>query len=108
MTLRDDSRWSPQEGAGQRARLPLLQEAVQPEDWHHRSACRGIDSDLFFPIGEGTQAQLQTKEARSYCRRCPVKTECLQSALDNDDQVGIWGGLTEKQRRALKRRGARA
>lgn len=107
MTLRDNSRWLSQEGAGQDAQLPLLQAAVQQE-WHHGAACRGGDSDLFFPVGDGVRAGAQAEVAKSYCRGCPVIDECLRFALDNDDQFGVWGGLTEKERRALKRKGARA
>lgn len=101
MTLRDDSRWPSQEEAGPDARLLLLQAADQP-DWHHRSACKGGDNDLFFPIGEGHAAKAQTREAKSYCRRCPVVDQCLQYALDEGIPDGIWGGLTEDERQGAR------
>jgi WhiB family redox-sensing transcriptional regulator len=109
MTLRDNPRWPSEEGAGPGARLPLFEAAAQlyQQEWHHGSACREADPELFFPVGEGPAALAQAEEAKSYCRRCPVVTECLKHALNTPIPDGIWGGLTEKERRALKRRKAR-
>ncbi|MEU2426992.1 WhiB family transcriptional regulator [Streptomyces sp. NPDC007851] len=81
---------------------------MDQQEWHHSSACREADPELFFPVGEGLAAQEQAEEAKSYCRRCPVTAECLRFALNNDEPSGVWGGLTEKERRALKRRKARS
>jgi WhiB family transcriptional regulator, redox-sensing transcriptional regulator len=77
-------------------------------DWRHHALCRDEDPELFFPIGTTGPAALQVEEAKAVCRRCPVVTDCLQWALDTGQDAGVWGGLSEDERRALKRRSARA
>jgi WhiB family redox-sensing transcriptional regulator len=77
-------------------------------DWRHIAACRDEDPELFFPIGNTGPALLQIEEAKSVCRRCPAREECLQFALETGQDAGVWGGLSEDERRALKRRNARA
>ncbi|MEW2302068.1 WhiB family transcriptional regulator [Streptomyces sp. NPDC006655] len=81
---------------------------AQPDEteWRHLSACKGEETDLFFPVGESGPAQHQAEEAKSYCRRCPVERQCLQFALELSITDGIWGGLTEKERRKLQRKRA--
>jgi len=68
-------------------------------DWRHRSACRDEDPELFFPQ--------QIEEAKKVCNRCLVINECLKWALESGQEAGVWGGLSEDERRALKRRAAR-
>src|SRR5436190_4879507 len=77
-------------------------------DWRDRAACLDEDPELFFPIGNTGPAILQIEEAKAVCRRCPVIETCLQWALDSGQDAGVWGGLSEDERRALKRRNARA
>jgi len=77
-------------------------------DWRHEAACLDSDPELFFPIGNTGPALLQIEEAKSVCRRCTVIDECLQWALETGQDAGVWGGLSEEERRALKRRTARA
>lgn len=77
-------------------------------DWRHLAACRDEDPELFFPIGTTGPAALQVEEAKAVCRRCDVRVECLQWALETGQDAGVWGGTSEDERRALKRRGARA
>jgi WhiB family transcriptional regulator, redox-sensing transcriptional regulator len=77
-------------------------------DWRHRAACRDVDPELFFPIGNTGPALLQIEEAKQVCRRCDVAEACLQWALESSQDAGVWGGLSEDERRALKRRKARA
>ncbi|MEU3297558.1 WhiB family transcriptional regulator [Streptomyces longwoodensis] len=79
-------------------------------DWRERALCRFEDPDLFFPIGRADNALVlvQTDEAKAVCRRCPVLGRCLQWALDTGPMDGIWGATTEGERRALRRRAARA
>ena len=77
-------------------------------DWRHSALCRDEDPELFFPIGTTGPAAMQIEEAKTVCRRCPVTTDCLTWALDTSQDAGVWGGLSEDERRALKRRGARA
>jgi WhiB family redox-sensing transcriptional regulator len=76
-------------------------------DWRHRALCRDEDPELFFPIGNSGPALLQIEEAKTVCRRCPVEEMCLQWALESGQDAGVWGGMSEDERRALKRRGAR-
>jgi len=77
-------------------------------DWRHHALCRDEDPELFFPIGTTGPAALQVEEAKAVCGRCPSVTDCLQWALDTGQDAGVWGGMSEDERRALKRRGARA
>ncbi|WP_328903957.1 WhiB family transcriptional regulator [Streptomyces sp. NBC_00441] len=74
------------------------------ENWRMHAACRDEDPDLFFPIGSTGPALVQAEEAKAVCRRCPVQEECLRWALENNQDAGVWGGLGENERRALKRR----
>lgn len=84
------------------------QEGVDtPMDWRDRSACLEEDPELFFPIGNTGPALLQIEQAKTVCRRCEVRDTCLQWALETGQDAGVWGGLSEDERRALKRRRAR-
>ena len=76
-------------------------------DWRHNAVCREEDPELFFPIGNTGPALLQIEEAKAVCRRCPVMEACLQWALESGQDDGVWGGLSENERRAMKRRAAR-
>src|SRR5690606_9889038 len=76
-------------------------------DWRHNAVCREEDPELFFPIGNTGPALLQIEAAKTVCRRCPVIEQCLQWALASGQYSGVWGGLSEDERRAMKRRAAR-
>ena len=76
-------------------------------DWRHQSACRDEDPELFFPVGNTGPAITQIEEAKKVCNRCIVKDACLAWALESGQDAGVWGGLSEDERRALKRRAAR-
>jgi len=84
-------------------------------DWRARAACResGPDGALrhapeqWFPVGDTGPALLQTEEAKRVCYRCPVIDDCLQYALNAGIEHGVWGGLAENERRAMKRRASR-
>ncbi|ROR00418.1 WhiB family redox-sensing transcriptional regulator [Streptomyces sp. 2132.2] len=76
-------------------------------DWRHRAACREEDPELFFPVGNSGPALLQIEEAKAVCHRCPVLERCLEWALEGGMNMGVCGGLTEEERRAVKRRRAR-
>lgn len=76
-------------------------------DWRHRAICRDEDPELFFPVGTSGPALLQIAEAKTVCRRCPVVTECLTWALESGQDAGVWGGMSEDERRALKRQSTR-
>ena len=79
-------------------------------DWQMQAACRGEDSAVFFhPEGErGAARVIRTNRAKAVCAECPVRQACLDHALAVREPYGIWGGLSEDERRALKRRAARA
>lgn len=79
-------------------------------DWRFQARCAEpqYDSELWFPIGTTGPAELQIEEAKAVCRRCDVVETCLRWALDTGQDAGVWGGLSEDERRALKRRGRRA
>jgi WhiB family redox-sensing transcriptional regulator len=74
--------------------------------WRNQAICRDTDPDLFFPIGTTGQALLQIARAKEVCGECPVSTECLEYALETNQDSGIWGGLDEEQRRAIRRQNA--
>lgn len=76
-------------------------------DWRHNAICREEDPELFFPIGNTGPALLQIEEAKAVCRRCPVMEQCLQWALEAGEEEGVWGGLSEDDRRSMRRRAAR-
>jgi len=85
-----------------------LREMGFAMDWRHRAACLDEDPELFFPIGNTGPAIMQIEEAKQVCRRCDVREQCLAWALEAGQDHGVWGGLSEDERRALKRRNARA
>ena len=69
--------------------------------WQERSLCAQTDPEAFFPEKGGS-----TREAKRVCLSCDVRSECLEYALAHDERFGIWGGLSERERRRLKRRTA--
>jgi WhiB family redox-sensing transcriptional regulator len=76
--------------------------------WRNGSACLDENPELFFPIGNSHLARLQIEEAKAVCGRCEVVQACLKRAMESDQDTGVWGGLSEDERRTLKRRNARA
>lgn len=72
--------------------------------WRRCAPCRDEDPELFFPISSTGQALAQITEAKKVCVRCPVRKVCLRFALTTRQDHGIWGGLTEDERRNLRRR----
>jgi len=74
---------------------------LTPEDpgWQELALCAQTDPEAFFPEKGGS-----TREAKRVCQSCEVRQECLEYALANDERFGIWGGLSERERRRLKRR----
>ena len=68
------------------------------EDWAPLAACRKTEPDALFVQGAAQQ------QAKQICLRCPVVAECLADALDNRTEFGVWGGMTERERRAMLRR----
>jgi WhiB family redox-sensing transcriptional regulator len=73
------------------------------DDWRLRAACKDQDPELFFPVSEKGPGARQAHRATAVCARCPVRSECLEYALDNGLDHGIFGGTTESERRTLRR-----
>jgi WhiB family redox-sensing transcriptional regulator len=69
--------------------------------WQEEANCLGVDPDLFFP-----ERGASTREAKSVCRSCEVRVECLEYALSHAEKFGIWGGLSERERRRVRRQRA--
>lgn len=69
------------------------------ENWRKQAACRGLDTDIFFPPGEADAGP-----AKAVCAQCPVRDACLEWALVTRQEEGIWGGMTDSERRRLRRR----
>jgi WhiB family redox-sensing transcriptional regulator len=74
----------------------LLGEAME---WQERALCAQTDPEAFFPEKGGS-----TREAKRICSGCEVRAECLEYALENDERFGIWGGMSERERRKQRRR----
>lgn len=73
--------------------------AIEEEDqWQERALCAQTDPEAFFPEKGGS-----TREAKRICQGCEVRDACLDYALAHDERFGIWGGLSERERRRLKR-----
>ncbi|GGC11457.1 WhiB family transcriptional regulator [Cellulomonas carbonis] len=81
--------------------LPLFGTADEDTalGWQERALCAQTDPEAFFPEKGGS-----TREAKKVCLGCDVRAECLEYALANDERFGIWGGLSERERRKLKKR----
>jgi WhiB family redox-sensing transcriptional regulator len=79
----------------------LFNLIVLPLDtgWKRQANCMGVDPDLFFP-----ERGSSTREAKEVCRGCVVREDCLEFALNNGEKFGIWGGLSERERRRIRRR----
>ena len=92
------------EGDSARAHLTLVTDGfdLEPPDaeeqWQERALCAQTDPEAFFPEKGGS-----TREAKKICQGCEVRSECLEYALAHDERFGIWGGLSERERRRLKR-----
>ena len=71
--------------------------------WRQRAACRGIDPDVFYPATDE-----EADEAKAVCDQCPVRQLCLEHALASRERDGVWGGLTERERRRLIRQRRRS
>jgi WhiB family transcriptional regulator, redox-sensing transcriptional regulator len=87
------------EGGVMTAKTTTTVFRVEPQPWYERAACRGRDADCFFPEKGGS-----TRAAKRICQTCVVQVECLEYALANDERFGIWGGMSERERRRLKKR----
>ncbi len=75
---------------------------IEKWDWQYEGVCRELDTELFFhPEGErGSARRRRAANARSICATCPVIQQCREHALASREPYGIWGGMTEEERRA--------
>lgn len=78
----------------------LFTEVIE-EDWQERALCAQTDPEAFYPDKGGS-----VREAKRICQGCDVRAECLEYALAHDERFGIWGGMSERERRKLKKRAA--
>jgi WhiB family transcriptional regulator, redox-sensing transcriptional regulator len=78
--------------------LDAAQAAEEDDQWQENALCAQTDPEAFFPEKGGS-----TREAKRICMGCEVRDRCLEYALANDERFGIWGGLSERERRRLKR-----
>lgn len=77
---------------------PMRRRSGWTVDWAPQAACSSGEPDALFVQGAAQQ------QAKQVCARCPVVAECLADALDNRTEFGVWGGMTERERRAMLRR----
>jgi WhiB family transcriptional regulator, redox-sensing transcriptional regulator len=77
----------------------LDEDSPETLPWQEEALCAQTDPEAFFPEKGGS-----TREAKRVCSRCDVRADCLEYALGHDERFGIWGGLSERERRRLKRR----
>ncbi len=92
-----DISWPADEEIEQQNNWALF-DGLEQQDWQERALCAQTDPEAFFPEKGGS-----TREAKRICAGCEVRAECLEYALTFDERFGIWGGLSERERRRLKR-----
>jgi WhiB family transcriptional regulator, redox-sensing transcriptional regulator len=92
-----DSSWPADEEFEPQGHYDLL-DGLDQQGWQERALCAQTDPEAFFPEKGGS-----TREAKRICAGCEVRAECLEYALTFDERFGIWGGLSERERRRLKR-----
>ena len=76
----------------------ITNKLLQPVEWQTHARCAEVDPEIFFPERGGS-----SKAARSVCNVCHVRSQCLEYALNNKEQFGIWGGTSERERRRLRK-----
>lgn len=81
-----------------------LEDELLVLDWRDLAACRDHDPELFFPAGETGPAAEQIRQAKRVCASCEVQDDCLTYAIETNQVSGVWGGLTEDERRPVRRR----
>lgn len=79
-----------------------MPDNINPELWRRFALCRGRGPEQFFP-SPGAGVVQSVRASIAMCKQCPSRVACLNYALDNDEDHGVWGGTTERQRRALKK-----
>ena len=77
---------------------PTFVREADEQPWAEQALCAQTDPEAFFPEKGGS-----TREAKKVCAVCPVRTECLEWALEHKERAGVWGGLSERERRKLEK-----
>jgi WhiB family transcriptional regulator, redox-sensing transcriptional regulator len=103
MTLHDDDDGSVLHEWDPAAIAAFLGQPTETPRWHRDAVCAQADPEAFFPERGGS-----TAAAKRVCQGCPVRAECLEYALANDERFGVWGGLSERERRRIQRGAAAA
>jgi WhiB family redox-sensing transcriptional regulator len=85
-------------GEANNVEIVELMSGMEDRGWQARANCMGVDPDLFFP-----ERGASTREAKDVCRGCVAREDCLEYALENGEMFGIWGGMSERERRRLRR-----
>lgn len=80
------------------------QRDASEQAWRQQGLCWGANVDLWYP----TRDESEGHQAETVCHGCPVRTECLEYALDNNEDIGIWGGTSARQRRRIRQARRRA
>lgn len=89
--------------AGDNGKRRHTHVTIHTEAWRDEAACRDIDPDVFHPDATGAEGRRQVADARAICDACPVRLDCLAYALAAREELGVWGGTTDRQRRVLRR-----
>jgi WhiB family transcriptional regulator, redox-sensing transcriptional regulator len=77
---------------------------IPDRDWRQLTVCRHADPELFFPVSAWGPSVDQITQAKAICARCPVRRQCLAFALDTRQRHGVWGGMSEEERRLRARK----
>ena len=82
---------------------PALEALAEDQNWRAFAKCANTDPELWFAVGA-----VEHKTAKRMCRSCPVRRDCLNYAMDSPVDHGIWGGLTERERRRIRRQAGKS
>ncbi len=84
--------------------MKTITTSITITDWRESASCLDSDPNLFFPVGSTGPAVKQIEMATSICTGCSVVDDCLQFALETNQESGVWGGYSEEDRRRLRKR----
>ncbi len=80
----------------------VLEVELAASDWQVAGACRDVDEELFFGPAHSVEERMEkarrVREAKQVCEGCPVRELCRDYALENEEEFGVWGGLSEPER----------
>lgn len=79
----------------------MLRDDVTEQSWSLQGACYGLDQTIFYGNADGKHPKKIVNKAKGYCKTCPVANICLYQAVKNNEQFGVWGGLTPRERNLM-------